>query len=166
MSPRRRLDDINAPGDVDLLGELRRMWRERDPEPADLVDRITFALALDDLEVELLELVRDRPETELVGHRGEERVRTLMFTGDSLSVMVSITPEPGRVLRIDGWITDGGGLDVELKLEAGTRRERADPHGRFAFDGAEGGLAQLLFHPTESADRALTHTVVTPAVRL
>jgi hypothetical protein len=164
MSQDGHLSDLARTGDAGLLEKVRRMWAERDPVPEDLAERIRFALDLEDLEIELLELERARPV--LSGHRGEERVRTLTFTSDSLSVMVSITPVRGEVMRIDGWISDGSGLDVELRLKAGTRRERADAQGRFAFDGVGGGLVQFLFHPTTGAGRELAHTVVTPAVQL
>ena len=164
MTPDGNLSDLARAEDAGLLDEVRRMWAERDPVPADLAERVSFALSLEDLEVELLELERATPV--LAGHRGEEQIRTLTFTGDNLCVMVSITPEAGRLRRIDGWIDDGGGLDVELRLKVGTRLERADEQGRFAFDGVGGGLVQLLFHPADGASRRLSCTVVTPAVQI
>ena len=155
---------VLGPGEEELFGHLRQMWEERDPVPVDLADRISFALALEDLEVELLAM--EQSELATAGHRGEEQVRTMTFSSDSLSVMVSITPGREQGMRIDGWITDGGGLDVELRRRGSLRRERADDDGRFAFDGIAAGLVQLVFHPTEGARRTLARVVVTPSVQV
>ncbi len=151
-------------GDADLVEELRRLWDAYDPVPDDLVERIGFALELEDLEVEMLDVSRSLMAP--AGHRSEEKVRTMTFTSESLSVMVSITPGGGQALRIDGWIDEGGGLEVELRVKAGARRERADPEGRFAFDGVGAGMVQFVFHPTAGAHRELSCTVVTPAVQV
>lgn len=164
MTPDGPISDLVQVGDVELFGALRRIWQERDPVPVDLVERISFALALEDLEVELLEV--ERSFLVPVGHRGEETVHTVTFTSDSLSVMVNITPCRGQALRIDGWISDGGGQEVELRMKVGSRRDVADGEGRFAFDGIATGLVQLVFPPTDSARRRLPCTVVTPAVRI
>jgi hypothetical protein len=142
-----------------LLASLRRVWTRRDPAPADLAERIVFALSLEDLEVELLHLEEDLL---VAGARGEERVRTVTFTSQSLSVLISIGADPNGT-RLDGWVDGGGGLDVELRSDAGPRRERADADGRFAFDGLTAGFVQLVFQPTEAAALALRSPVVTPA---
>jgi hypothetical protein len=155
---------VLGPSEEELFAQLCQMWEERDPAPADLADRISFALSLDDLEVELLAM--EQSELVSAGHRGEEQVRTMTFSSDSLSVMVSISPGREQGMRIDGWITDGGGLDVELRRRGSLRRERADADGRFAFDGITAGLVQLVFHPTEGAHRVLARVVVTPSVQV
>lgn len=164
MSTDGGISELARADDVTLLAELRAMWARRDPVPGDLADRICFALSLDDLEVELMQLAGEllRPS----GARSEEQARTVTFTSDSLSVMVNISPIRGRSVRIDGWIDDGGGLDVELRLGNGSRRGRADEEGRFAFDGVLPGLMQLVFHPTQGANRILIRDVVTPAVQV
>jgi hypothetical protein len=147
--------------DAALLDDLRGMWERLDPVPVDLADRVCFALRLEDLEVELL-----RMEAELVGARGEERARTITFSSPSLSVMVTIGDEGADRVRLDGWIDRGAGLEIEAKLEQDSRRTVADGEGRFAVDGLPRGLVQLIFHPTDGAERSLRSPVVTPALQV
>lgn len=150
--------------DGELLDLLCDMWDEHDPVPPDLADRVSFVLMLDDLEIDLLRL-----ETEdLVGAgaRTDEQVRTVTFSSDSLSVMVSISHARGGDVRVDGWISDGGRLQVELRQSGSTRRGTADDDGRFVFDGIGRGLIQLVFLPTAGAARTLPRSVVTPAVQV
>jgi hypothetical protein len=148
----------------DLMAALRAMWDERDPVPDDLAERVSFALSLENIEVELA-----RMEEHLLagaGARGEERVRTVTFTSASLSVMVTIGDEPAGTVRIDGWIQDGGSLDVEVRGEAGTRACRADGDGRFVLEGVVHGLVQLIFQPTAGGTPDLAAPVVTPALQV
>ncbi len=147
--------------DAEVLEELQRMWRDRDPVPADLAERISFALSLEDLEVELLRLETGM----LAGARGEERVRTVTFTSDSLSVMVTVGAAPDGV-RLDGWIAGGGELRVELRADGAGRSSVADEDGRFVFEMVPAGLVQLVFHPTDGAAAMLRRPVVTPAIQV
>src|SRR5262245_11578771 len=82
-----RVDD----GDAAVLGDLRSLYGAIDPVPADLVDRVRFALALDDLDVEVVRL-REETGLDLAGVRGDEESRTITFDSDSLTVMISIRP--------------------------------------------------------------------------
>lgn len=148
-------------GDERLLGALRQMWQQRDPVPAGLVDRVLFALSLEDVEVELLRL---RDEV-LLGARGEERVRTVTFTSDTLSVTVTI--DPGRDgVRLDGWISTGPGMQVELRAGPDSTRVRADDEGRFVFESLAPGLVQLAFRVPPGPGGRPAREVVTPAVEI
>lgn len=150
--------------DISLVRALRDMWEDRDPVPAGLVDRIEFTLALEDLEFDLLALSQEMREP--VAARGEDRVRTITFSSENLSVMINIDEGKDGAVRLDGWIGEGGGMDVELRLSAGSRQERSDDNGRFAFDDICPGLMQLVFHPTAGASVILPRPVVTPAIRV
>jgi hypothetical protein len=154
------LDDA----DVELLTELARLYELIDPVPEGLVERIGFTLTLADLEVELAKLTMQTMEP--VGARGEERARTVTFSSESLTVMVTITPEDAGRFRIDGWVAPGGRLRVELRTEDGSRESTTDADGRFEFGDAPGGLVQLVFHPTDGSETPLQSPVVTPAVQL
>lgn len=156
--------DTGAIRDEELFERLRQAWEGADPAPADLADRISFALALDDLEVELLRLHADFAEP--VGARGEDTLQTVTFSGESLSVMVSLSSGAAGGVRIDGWISDGGLLDVEVRHEDGAFGASAGPDGRFAFDRVPHGLVQLVFLPTTQAQLSLHRAVVTPAIRV
>jgi hypothetical protein len=164
MSIDRRPGTPLSPADAELLDALRGMWELQDPVPADLAERVLFSLELEDLEFELLQLEADLLTP--TGSRGEERARTVTFTSESLSVMVTISPSATKAVRLDGWIAAGGGLQVELRFTGGGKRERADEDGRFVFDQVGPGMAQLLFHPTPDAEIALVRTVVTPAIQV
>jgi hypothetical protein len=149
-----------ATEDGALLAALRRMWERQDPAPDDLPDRVLFALSLEQLEVEVMQL----REELLAGARGEERARTVTFTSASLSVMITISA--AAEVRLDGWITSGGGLRVDLLVEGQDRSTTADGDGRFVFDGIAPGLAQLVFQPTAGAETNLSRPVVTPAIQV
>ena len=164
--------DGGAAGGADArwLDTLRLMWSERDPVPAGLADRVSAALAVDsavrlavaDLDAELLELVED---LSLSGARGEDRARTVTFSSDTVSVMVTIDDGP-RGARLDGWIGDGGGLRVELRAAGGSRDTVADEDGRFAFDAVPPGVVRLVVHPTGTAALRLARAVVTPGLEI
>ena len=146
--------------DVALLAELRELYGEVDPMAADLVERIQFALALEDLDVEVF-----RASTEagaLPGVRGAEETRTITFDSDSLTIMFSISPAGAAAVRLDGWLAPPAPHRVELRTGSGTMETSADADGRFAVDDVPHGLAQLVVHPAGGSARS----VVTPSVVL
>ena len=133
-----------------------------DPPPADLDERVSFAIALDSLDAEV---ARYR-EQEIIGSgaRGSERTHTITFDADSRAVMITIASRPDSLVRIDGWLAPAAALRVELRLpEAPPRVVTADAAGRFAFDGIPHGLAQLLVQPLGGGT---SPRVVTPAFTL
>jgi hypothetical protein len=164
-------DDDRAPTldrpDAELLAALRRLWEEKDPVPLDLADRIVFALALEDLEFELLSLNAAEP---VLSARGEEHVRTVTFSGESFSVLVSIDRDRNGRVRLDGWIgpENPGNEELEVELRCGQTvlYRRSDTDGRFAFDEVPGGLIQLVFRPPHEEGHRPAHTVVTPALQV
>ena len=154
-------DPAGLPLDADdqvILDRLAAVHAMLDPPPADLDARVSFAIALDDLDAEVA-----RQHEELatgVGARSSERTHTITFDADSRAVMITIVGRPDSLVRIDGWLAPAAALRVELRLPepAVSRTETADPAGRFSFDGVPLGLAQLLVQPPEGGVR-----VVTPA---
>ncbi|MDQ1294255.1 MAG: hypothetical protein QG608_2138 [Actinomycetota bacterium] len=164
-------DDDPAPAldrqDAELFAALRRLWEKKDPVPPDLADRILFAMALEDLEFELLSLETAAP---VLSARGEEQVRTVTFSGESLSVLVSIDRDRNGRVRLDGWIgPENSGneeLDVELRCGQTVLYGRSDKDGRFAFDEVPAGLVQLVFRPPHREGHCPARAVVTPAVQV
>jgi hypothetical protein len=128
--------------DQDILDRLAAIHAVLDPPPADLDERVSFAVALDSLDAEV---ARYR-EQEIIGSgaRGSERTHTI---------------------TIDGWLAPAAALQVELRLPepAPSRVVTADTAGRFAFDGVPHGIAQLLVQPPEGG---ASPRVVTPAFTL
>ena len=80
--------------------------------PPSLLDRVKFAITLDDLEAEVARLQREAVP-ELAAARSEDlfKAQTVTFTSEALTTMVTITPLASGRVRLDGWASPGGGLD-------------------------------------------------------
>jgi hypothetical protein len=150
--------------DAELLDQLQAMWESRDPVPEGLVERVTFAIGLDDLDVEMMRLT----EEVLVpaGARGAEHVRTITFGGESITVMVTVSQEGHEAFRLDGWLAPAAALSIELRRSEGSVMTSSDEGGRFVFEEVPAGLAQLVLHPTPNSAVELRQDVVAPAVQL
>jgi hypothetical protein len=133
------LDDHAA--DAALFARLRAVWEDVDPVPADLVDRMVAAVAVEDLsrEYALLTLVEG---AELSAVRGETDTLTLQFSDGTTSVLLHVTATESGQRRIDGWV-DGTALAV--RLAQGDREWSADAgeSGRFAFDDVTPGVSRI-----------------------
>jgi hypothetical protein len=154
--------------DQEILHRLAAIYTRSDPPPADLDQRVLFAIALDDVDVEVARLSEDL----LVGSgaRGTERTRTITFDAESRTVMVTVVERQDGQVRLDGWLAPPAALEVELRIlgsapdaPASSRIVAADAAGRFVFDQIPHGLAQLLVHP---ADDSQAPRVVTPSLVL
>lgn len=145
-----------------LMTEIASLYSVIDPVPTDLVERLKFAMTLDALNAELAEL--QQLPLEAVGARGigTSEVKTLTFTSDSLTTMVSIGPAGPDRVRIDGWCAPGAGVQVELRQVDIVQTVSADEDGRFVFEDVPHGLTRFKIQLTDP-----THPpVVTPAVEL
>ncbi len=156
------LDDADAA----ILAELRAVFDEVDPAPADLVDRVKFSLALDEMFEEVARVTRAPLEalavrSEVAGIRTE----TLTFSADRLTAMVTVSRLGADGLRLDGWLAPPEEFLVRLRLPGRDRRETlVDESGRFSFDHLDEGFGQLSFHPLD--DEAPENAVVTPLFQL
>ncbi len=165
---RGRLGEQPPSRDETLLRELAGMWSRRDPVPVGLVDRICFALQVEDLGtadlgVELLQLQKPLLVS---GARGGEDVRTVTFGSRTMTVMLSITPESSG-FRIDGWVAPGGERTVDVRAGSGTVAARTDISGRFVVEGVPAGHLQLVLHREDPAlSESTPGPVVTPALTL
>ena len=148
--------------DMALLNSLRAYYDEHDPVPDGLVERIQFELTLDALQAEVATLT----QLDLAGagarSAATESVRTITFTSESMTTMVTITPDGEGSVRVDGWAAPGAGIRVEILLTDGARETYADDDGRFVFEQVPTGLAKFALHP---ADEGST-TVVSPTMEL
>ena len=126
--------------DAALFARMRRMWEDVDPVPADLVDRMVAAVAVEDLsrEYALLTLV----EGTFAAVRGETDTATLQFSDGTTSVLLHVTATEGGDRRVDGWVD---ATALAIRLIQGDREWSAEPgeHGRFAFDEVTPGMARL-----------------------
>ncbi len=150
--------------DRHALATLRRIYEVGDPLPPNLLDRVKFAITLDDLEAEVARLQRESV-SEPAGARGDDglKAQTVTFTSETLTTMVTITPLVAGV-RIDGWATPGALLEVELRIGDATLRTVADQDGRFVFERVSHGFAQLVLRQNGSG--AGDHPVITPVIEI
>ena len=151
------------PSDFALLNFLRAYYDEHDPVPDGLVERIQFELTLDALHAELATLMQMDMAGAGVRSAAPEAVRTITFTSESLTTMVTLTPQPDGTVRVDGWATPGAGIRVELLLADGPRETYADDDGRFVFEDVPSGLAKFVMHVPRGEEIS---TVLSPAIEL
>jgi hypothetical protein len=134
------MDNEDFAADAALFARLRLAWEEVDPVPADLVDRMVAAVAVEDLtrEYALLTLV----EGSLAAVRGEADTATLQFSDGTTSVLVHVTVTEDGARRIDGWVD---ATALAIRLVQGEREWSTDSgeHGRFAFDSVPAGVSRL-----------------------
>jgi hypothetical protein len=154
--------------DQAILDQVRALHSFLDPPPSDLNERVQFAIALENIDVEVARLVEDV----LVGSgaRGAEGLRTITFDGGSRTIIITMADTPDGRVRLDGWLAPAAQLRVELRLAGATPNAPAtsesvmsDDNGRFAFDGVAHGLAKLLVHPIDDSDES---SIVTPSLVL
>jgi hypothetical protein len=159
----RPLDDVDAA----TLEQVRLLYDAADPVPDDLVERIHFSLALDEMFDEVARM--SRVPLDAMAIRGEQstgtRTETLTFSADRLTAMVTVSRvAPGR-LRLDGWLAPPETFRVRIRIQGGAEQEvLADEQGRFSFDRLEEGFGQLSFHPV--GDDEPENAVVTPLFQL
>jgi len=133
------IEDFAA--DAALFARMRSAWEQVDPVPADLVDRMVAAVAVEDLsrEYALLTLVE---ASELAAVRGESDTATLQFSDGSTSVLVHVAATEGGGRRVDGWV-DATALAIRLIQGDKDWSADAGEHGRFAFDDVTPGMTRL-----------------------
>ncbi|HVB41776.1 MAG TPA: hypothetical protein VNF47_03600 [Streptosporangiaceae bacterium] len=155
------------PDDLDLaiLGGIRDLFAAADPMPADLPERIRFALALRDLEVEVARLAA-RESQPVLSSRGAEQSRTITFDSESLTIMIRIDSNGDGTVRVDGWLAPPQRREIEMRTAAAPLTVVADDHGRFAFAIVPQGIAQLVVHPARPDPGGSGRSVVTPALVL
>jgi len=151
------------PSDFALLNFLRAYYDEHDPVPDGLVERIQFELTLDALHAELATLMQMDMAGAGVRSAAPEAVRTITFTSESLTTMVTLTPQPDGTVRVDGWATPGAGIRVELLLADGPSETYADDDGRFVFEDVPSGLAKFVMYVPRGEDIS---TVLSPTIEL
>ncbi len=149
--------------DFAVLNSIRAYFDENDPVPDGLVDRIQFEITLDALNAEVATLTSLDLASLGVRSTATEAVRTITFTSESLTTMVTLTPQPDGTVRVDGWAAPGAGIRVEILLPSGPREVNADEDGRFVFEDLPSGLAKFALHVPKGDDLS---TVLSPTIEL
>lgn len=148
--------------DYAILSSMRAFYDETDPVPDGLVERIQFELTLDRLNAEVATLTQLDLSASGARSSSTEAVRTITFTSESLTTMVTLTATPDGI-RIDGWTAPGSGLRVEVLLTDGPRETWTDDDGRFVFEGLPSGLAKFALYLPQGDQES---TVITPTIEL
>jgi hypothetical protein len=152
----QRLDEL----DLAILDQVRVVHEILDPPPADLDIRSRFAIALDNVDIEISRLYDDALAG--AGARAAQPARTVTFEATSMTIMITVAARTSG-LRVEGWLAPPAALRVELRTadaSGGSRQVFADDDGRFVFDDVPPGLTQLAVRQAAGA------TVVTPPVSL
>jgi hypothetical protein len=143
-----------------VFAELRAMWREADPVPDGLIDRMIAAVAAEDLtrEYALLTLIEDG----LSPVRGDADTLTLQFSDGSTSILLHVTTTESGRRRVDGWVDTAA---AEIVLTQGERSRTTSPSdtGRFAFDEVPPGLTTVRLTTAVGGE---TRTLSTPRFEL
>jgi hypothetical protein len=161
-APDKQLDGF----DFEILDGIRAMFERADPMPADLPERVRFALAMPGLEAEVARLVAEE-DPRLVGARGTEQSRTVTFDSASLSIVIRIEENKNGSVRVDGWLAPPQLRQVEMQTSAETLSISSDDQGRFAFAAVPRGTARLVVVGAAERDHGGGGpAVVTPALVL
>ncbi|MGW4213489.1 hypothetical protein ACWEIJ_36265 [Lentzea sp. NPDC004789] len=113
-----------------ILDSIRDVYSAIDPMPAEMLENIRFAVAVEHLDAEV---ARAASDLVAVTTRGENRERLVTFESPSMTVIVGIRHNSDRTTRVDGWLTPPGSHRVELRTPDGTITTESDEHGRFAM---------------------------------
>jgi hypothetical protein len=154
------LDEMDAA----ILNDIREMFQEADPMPADLPERIQFSLTLRHLEFEVARLAAEEDQPTLAV-RGVEQSRTITFESDSLTIMIRVDLGGTGTVRIDGWLAPPYPRTIELRTAAESLTTVADEGGRFVFTRVPHGSAQFVIRAEPGAADS-GHGVVTPTLIL
>jgi hypothetical protein len=156
-SPDEPLDEV----DLSLLADLARLTEALDPVPDGLAERSLFAITLASLEAEVMELEYVRvPEASVRGDAPPVEARTITFTSESVTVMISLSPVDGGRVRIDGWAAPATSLRVELHRPGSVTETTSDDDGRFVFEAVDRGPASLVVRRAGGSGVAVSTPVV------
>jgi hypothetical protein len=161
------------PNDADLLDAIMETFSAVDPMPPDLPDRIRFALALRELEAEVVRIA-DVADEVAPAARGAEESRMVTFDSNSLTIMIRVESNQDGTARVDGWLAPPKAHRVEMRLEESSIIVMADDLGRFVFYCVPRGTARLIVRPPEvcvNGERSddpfsEARSVITPALTL
>lgn len=148
--------------DLAVLADLARVVARVDPVPEGLAERALFALTLEALHTEMVELVRlDSPALALRGEGAVESVeaRTITFTAEPCTVMITLSVGEDGV-RIDGWVAPATRCTVDVVRPEGQVTVESDDQGCFVVEGLPAGPASLVLRRLDGVGPAMSTPVI------
>ena len=151
---------MNSPDDAAVFAQLRGMWRQADPVPDGLVERMIAAVAADGLSQEyaLLTLIEDG----FGAVRGSADALTLQFSDGTTSILLHVTVTESGRRRVDGWV-DTAAAEVVLAQGEKSRATAPTETGRFVFDEVPPGMTTVRLTTVVGGE---TRTLATPRFEL
>ena len=150
--------------DAQILARVATLFGTMDPVPADLVERLQFAISLDALEFELAVLQLSSGEVLTNRADAARSVQSMTFASGHSPPRSRSVPTARTGF---GWTVGSrpaAGPLVELHQGADHRETEADEDGRFVFADVRHGLTRFMVRPVGMA--ADDRPVVTPAVEI
>ncbi len=163
----RRLNAEHSPHDplderdTAVLAEIAAATRTVDPVPEGLAERALFAMTLEALEAELMELSYvAAPAMSVRADAPAVTARTVTFTSDALTIMITLSSTDGDAVRIDGYAAPGGAMRVALHQPGAINATVCDEEGRFSFVGVRRGPSSLVVRNARGA------AMLTPVIEI
>lgn len=142
--------------DGKALGTLRTVFEHLDSVPGGLADRICFAVALDEVWVEVAEITHIA--SRLVGTRSTARAQQFMtLSAEGVTVVIAVADDANNV-RLDGWVTPDARWTCTLRTPRGVH-ETVVEHGRFSFADVPTGMVQLVLTDPAADGPLITSTL-------
>lgn len=129
--------------DLVLLDDLAQLLGTVDPVPEGLADRSLFALTLEGLNAEVMALHSEEPALAVRGEPTRVEIRTVTFSSDPVTVMISLSEGPTGV-RIDGWTAPAEKYVVQVYGPEGFTSTESDDGGSFVFEDVRPGPASIV----------------------
>lgn len=159
-APRSTEDEV-------LLTDLRRVLEAVDPVPEDLVELSLFAITIEHLRADMIEL--EAVATPALAARSSEaeerevvRTGTITFACEPVTVMINLSESPTGGLCIDGWVAPPGSYRVELYQPGARVSVDSDEDGAFVLFDVPEGPSCLALRRTDGTGP----TVCTPVIEL
>lgn len=148
--------------DLRALALLRSHLELVDPVPADLTERVKFAMTVASLEADVAHLMNEGALAGTVRTTEYDRATTVTFESEGLSIMVTLEEAERGTTTVRGWVTSPG-AEVELRERSRSATTTADDEGRFVFEGIERGTVHLVIR---HHDEPGTRPVITPGIEI
>lgn len=145
--------------DERILGCLGGIVASNDPVPAGMTDRVKFALTVESLGAQVAELLETAPAAVRSSY---EAITTVTFTGDELTLLLTLDTERRPRRRVTGWLSTPQAT-VRVHGPDGELAADVDEDGRFEVEFSRSGLVHLVIQPTAHPG---ARPVVTPPIQI